>query len=584
MPVYARRDIGQPDVWYVGSHSYCDGNAGAVDPTGRLDNLFAQRLDLEFTNVKQLSVAGSRLTVEGASQGGWATFWRVTSSHKFANTRGFPYVGEGGAFLGVWGINDLGTLGGATTQIRAAYVHAVRAVISRWRASFYAEDTAVSGKLVPTYGGTWTPETLQHDKASSGTWRYTVANGATVTLTLPADYQGEPVVMNFPGRPGANGGTITFTGTALTGKPELNSTISTNDVMPGATLSQCPVVKRITSLTAANAGQTIIATTSSNVGVIYYDGAWLESLAPPPVIWCNIARIPAAGYSTSYPSWTAQTGSHDLDVQNLNADVAAMISAEFDGMVQVADIDAALAKDATNFWDNLHPNERGAALCADAIEDAVGRLTPSRMQFGRTGHMAVPAQKSAAVRVPSRSGFWYSPESSLRTTYTAVAGHQFAYPFYITESRTAWDNWGVEITTASATTPGTARIGIYRDTNFSGYPDVLLQEITVSAALSMGTTTGSKTTNAGGYIWRPNPGLYWLVVKIETIGSATNVYSAMTGPNRWIPQPTAAGLFNPGNYIGYQHTGQASGIMPSTYPISGALVSTGPAVMMRRTT
>ena len=580
MPVYTRKDLGQPDVWYIGSHSYCDGNAGAVDPTGRLDNLFAQRLDLEFTNVRQLSVAGSRLLIEGASQGGWGTFWRVTSPQKFSNLRGGPYVGEGGALLGVWGINDLGTLGGATTQLRAAWVHVVRSVISRWRASFYAEDTAASGKLVPTFGGTWTSETTQFDRASNGSWRYHATTGGTVTITLPSDYAGEPVAMCFTGRPGTNGGTVTFSGTA-----GVTGTISTNDVMPAATLSNVPVIKRVTNLTSANAGQTIIATVTANVGIVYYDCAWLESLTPPPVIWCNIARLPNAGYTASYPSWTAQTGSFDSDVQAFNSDVAAMIASEFDGMVQIADIDGKLNKDATLFWDNLHPNERGAALCADAIEEAVGRLTLTRPQYGNTGHMSVPAQKSAALRIPTRSGFWYAPDCTSRTTYTAVAGHLFAYPFYITESRTAWDNWGVNVTTANSTTGGTIRFGIYRDTNYSGYPDVLLQEITVSGALSMGTTTGSKTSNGGGYIWRPNPGLYWLVLKVETIGSAAAFATdAMTGPNQWIPQATTAGAFNPGTYIGYQLTGQATGAFATTFPTGGAQVSTGPALMMRRTT
>jgi len=577
MPVFSRKNIGRPDVWYICSHSYCDGNAGAVDPTGRLDNIFAQRFDLEFTNVRQLSVAGSRLLVEGANQGGWATFWRITSGQKFSNLRGAPYVGEGGALLTVWGINDLGSLGGATTQIRAAYVHATRAIISRWRASFIAEDTAVSGKLVPTYGGTWTAESSQQDRASGGTWRYHATTGGTVTITLPSDYDGEPVVMCFIGRMGNNGGTVTFSGTA-----GVTGTISTNDIMPAATLTNCPVVKRVTNLTSANAGQTIIATVTANSGLVYYDCSWLEAKSPPPVIWANIARLPNAGYTASYPSWTAQTGSHDSDVNAVNADVASMIGSEFDGMVQIADIDNKLGpKTASLFWDNLHPNERGAAMCADAVEEAVERLTPSGL-YGLAGQMSVPAQKSAALRIPSRAGFWYAPEHAARTTYTAVAGHMFAYPFYITESRTSWTNWGVEVTTASATTPGTLRIGLYRDTNYQGYPDVNLQELTVSGALSVGTTTGSKTVNAGGYIWRPNPGLYWLVIKIETIGSATNVYSAMTGPNRWIPSPTTGGLFNPGNYIGYQLTGQAAGALPTTYPTGATQVSTGPAVMMLR--
>ena len=582
MPVYARKDIGQPDVWYIGSHSYCDGNAGAVDPTGRLDNLLAQRLDLEFTNVKQLSVSGSRLTVEGASQGGWGTFWRVTSTQKFSSLRGFPYVGEGGAFLGVWGINDLGTLGGATTQIRAAYVHAVRSLISRWRASFYAEDTAASGKLVPTYGGTWTAETGQHDRASAGTWRYHATTGGTVTVTLPSDYQGEPVAMCFIGRPGTNGGTVTFSGTA-----GVTGTISTNDVMPSATLSNVPVIKRVTNLTSANAGQTIIATVTANVGIVYYDCAWLESLAPPPVIWCNIARLPAAGYSGSYPGWTAQTGSLDGDVNAVNSDVAAMIASEFDGMVQVADIDSALAKDATNFWDNLHPNERGAALCVDAIEDAIGRLTPSRMQYGRTAHLAVPAQKAAALRIPSRTGFWYTPEFATKaTSYTPVAGDVFAYPFYITESRTSWTNWGAELVSASAA--GSIRLCLYRDTNYSGYPDVLLQELTVAGALTTGTSAGLKSSNGGGYVWRPNPGLYWLVIKVETAGTSV-VYQTMSGPNRWMPQATTGGLISTntagvvaGAYIGWKVTGQAAGVLPSTFPTGGTLTNVGPYVGMLR--
>jgi hypothetical protein len=566
-----------PDVWSLFSHSYGDGTAGSYDQTGRIDSYLRQALDIEYTNWRKYSIAGSRLTVEGAAQGGWATLWRVSSGAKWP-ARSAPYAPEGGAMIMMHGINDLGTLGGATTQILTAYQHALRACISRWRASVIAENDAATGPLVPTYGGTWTAETAKYDISSSGTERFHATTGGTITLTLPADYAGEPVVMNFIGRAGVNGGIVTFSGTA-----GVTGTITTDNIMPSATLSNCPVVKRVTNLTSANASQTIIATVTQNSGLVYYDCAWLESKAPPPVIVCDVPRLTATGYSTKYASWVAQTASLDGDVQALNTAMASVV-AEFDGMVQTAYMDAKLNKVASLFFDGLHPNETGAAMCADAIMDAVKRLSVNN-SYGSIGQMNVSAQKAGVTRRPIRATTWYAPDAfGARTSYTAVAGDMFAYPFPITEARTQWSNWGVEVTTASATTAGTGRLGIFADYNYSGYPDTNLQEITISAVLSMGTTTGLKTTNAGGFIWRPDPGMYWLVYKVETIGTATNVFSAMQGPNPFLPLPTSAGLWSTGvQAVGYKLTGQATGAFASTFPTGGVVTATGPYVGMLRT-
>lgn len=573
-----------PDVWNMFSHSYGDGNAGALDQTGRIDAYVRQALDIEYSNWRKYAIAGSRLTVEGAAQGGWATLWRVTSYGKWAasGTRAAPYAPEGGAMIMMHGINDLGTLGGATTQIRTAYQHALRACISRWRASVVAENDAATGILQPTYGGTWTAETGKFDISSNGTERFHATTAGTVTVTLPADYAGEPVVFNFIGRPGSQGGVITFSGTA-----GVTGTITTDNIMPSASLSNCPVVRRITNLTSANASQTIIMTVTTNNGLVYYDCAWLESLSPPPVIVCDVPRLTATGYSTKYSSWNAAPvlGSCDADVLALNTDIASVV-AEFDGMVQIAYLDAKLNKTASLFFDGLHPNETGSALCADAILDAIKRLTVKNT-YGVVGQMNVPAQKAAALRRPIRATTWYSPDAyGVRNgTYTAVAGDMFAYPFIITEARTTWSNWACEITTASATTAGTARIGIFADYNYTGYPDTNLQELTISGALSMGTTTGVKTTNAGGFVWRPDPGLYWLAIRIETIGTATNVYAALTGPNPFFAMPTSTGLYSTGlQAVGWKVSGQTVGsAFASTFPTGGVTVASGPYVGMQRT-
>jgi hypothetical protein len=570
-PVYNR-----PDVWNWFSHSYGDGNAGSYDQTGRMDAVFRQMLDIEYGNWRKYAVSASRLCVEGASQGGWATLWRETSGGKFPGKTA-PYTGQGGALAMVFGINDLGTLGGATTQMRTAWQHALRSCISRWRASTIAENDAASGILQPSYGGSWTAETGKHDQASSGTWRWHNTTGGTVTVTLPADYAGEPVVMCFIGRSGTNGGTVTFSGSA-----GVTGTISTNDIMPSVSLSNVPVIKRVTNLTSANASQTIIATVTANSGLVYYDCSWLEAKSPPAVIVANIARLPAGFYTTHYPSWTAQTGSHDSDVAAFNADLAT-VAGEFDGMVQVADIDSKLGAATANFSDGLHPNDLGAGLCADALLDAVTRLTPN-VAYGVASQMNSPAQKSASVRIVTIAPNYYTPQyGAVGTAAVGTAGHMFAQPFYITEANTRWTTWAMEVVGAATTAGWQLRIGIYKDSNYTGYPDVLWQEITVAGVLNTGTTAGVKTTTGGGYIWRPDPGLYWLVSKIEVIGTGgTPTLRWVNGPSDHLPQVTTAGSVNSANYVAWRLTGQSAGVMPSTFPTGAALQTTCPALAMLR--
>jgi hypothetical protein len=577
--LYPRATYPQTDVWAFFSHSYGDGTAGSFDQSGRIDSYFRQAMDIEYTNWRKFSKAASRLTIEGASAGGFGTFLRQTSGGKFPG-KVYPYASEGGGLVIVHGINDIGTLGGATTQITTAFGEALRMCISRWRASTIKEETDAS----VAFGGTWTLDTGMVDRASGSGVRYHNTTAGTVTITLPSDYKGEVVGVSFTGRNGANGGTVTFTGTSGT-----TGTLITNNVMPSGSLSACGMVKRFTNLTSANAGQTIICTVTANSGLVYFDDWWLEAKSPGPVIIANVPRLPSGQYTVNYPSWTFQTASFDGDVAALNA-VITSVCGEFDAMVQIADFDGKLAADATLFKDGLHPNETGAALCADALREAVLRLTPNGA-FGLTAQFNPSAAKAAPVRRPTVAGQWYSTDflsAGAVTVGTApTAGDMYAYPFPITEARTTWDLWGTELAAVGTAYTTNLRFGFFSDYNMTGYPDLNLQEITAGGVLAVTTAggVGLKSSNGGGFVWKPDPGLYWLVFKFDAVSGTTPMtFSFITGPGRYMPQVANTGLVSTviGRAVGWKLTGQAAGAFPSTFPSGATLTNTGPYLGMRR--
>src|SRR5208282_5264362 len=86
------------------------------------------------------------------------------------------------------------------------------------------------------------------DQSSNGYVYYGSTVGNSITITLPSDYNGEPVVTGFICNGGATGGTVTYTGTA-----GVTGTTYTGNVMLAASLNVAYLCRRITGLTAANA-------------------------------------------------------------------------------------------------------------------------------------------------------------------------------------------------------------------------------------------------------------------------------------------------------------------------------------------
>jgi hypothetical protein len=313
-------------------------------------------------------------------------------------------------------------------------------------------------------------------------------------------------------------------------------------------------------------------------GGVGFDAWWLEADNPGPVIVCNVARLTTAGYA-GYPSWSGSQAGADADVNNFNADLLAVV-AEFGSMVQIADLDTALAKGVppagapagvttTICPDGVHPNEYGAARCADAVIAAVRTLYPEG-PLGDAAYLNTDAPLAAGMRLPRQSGQWCIPEIGAwdATAYTAVAGHMFAIPVVVTEGRERWIGLQVEQINAPATSGSSIRWAVYDDVLWSGYPCCLITELTGGGALALGTTTGMKQSPAsgGGSLNQPlDPGLYWLVAKIDALGTTASQLRAINGPSPYLPAAAwVAGT--PGKAMAWQLTGQSAGVLPGTFP------------------
>lgn len=550
-----------PDFWTTGGHSYMNVSYGQFYQTGRLDALTRAALDVEPSNWRGLAKDGAKLTYEGAAQGGWNRMMQFITRPQ----RGAPYAADGGAYILCWGINDIGNSAGTQTEIRNAFKQALRAVLSRCRSSVVFENDFLIGTRV-AYTGGFGLATATNEFSSGSTVHLTSATSATVTMTLPSDYNGETVAIQFIANAGAFGGTITWSGTA-----GVTGTTSTSNVIASATAQHLPVVKRITNLTAANAGQTIVGTVSAldASGSVLFDSWWLEATNPPLILLCNVARLTTAGYAL----YTNVIG--DTEVTNLNSDIST-IQAEFDQLVKIADIDSALNKVVGNYFDGLHPNEVGSAKCVDAILDALNSVVPSDTKYP-TLTLNNSSPRAGALRRPRVSGNYYSVEASnVASTIAPAVGDMFAAPFEVTEGREKWIRMATRLAVAGSVA-GTIRWGIYDDPLWSCYPQTLVQELTSAAALSLGTVAGivqSPTSGTGSISLPADPGLYWLCWKQITTGTGQTI-DALVGPDRFciMPQLNPTTLATISAPVAYFLSGQGTTAFPSRFPLTGTTIT-----------
>lgn len=222
-------------------------------------------------------------------------------THYTGGTITMSFVGQGGDYdilTNVGGINNLVT--SLTISSASSFPSSLNYVIQ-----IDSEQMLVTG--------------------GQGTTTLTVTRGVNGT-SAASHAQNAPVYMPISG--GTNTIKVNFTGTAsgATGSLDLQS--------PGLNMSPVAMVKRFTC-TAADAGKTIRATvagkiTNDTYSYIQFDSVWLETQYPAPVVLENLARF---GYPLGY-AYVTQQQFIDFNTEITN------IKNEFDGAVQIADVDA----------------------------------------------------------------------------------------------------------------------------------------------------------------------------------------------------------------------------------------------------
>jgi hypothetical protein len=629
MPVTPSTSKTEPHAIWLAGHSFLATTVGVLDQRYRIDSFLRGIFNIQAGNTTNRAISGSVLVHDWTanlpqSYGAYPVILQQIVRPTLGNG---PYYGHVAAAGYVWGVNDLGnvpTTGGAAgmTQITAAFIHAMRSMISRHRASATYEDTwtGSAGQLQVAYGSNWTTAggTSSFSSGTSIRGCSSTTTNNVITVTLPSDYKGEPVAFGFIGQSSGGGwgaaqtagfgGTVTFGGTALTtgnagGASASNgATFTTSNIVPVGT-THVPLVFRVNDLDATAAGKTITITcTAVDTGSgakVYYDYCQLESLRPPAVVVGNIARSIAGSTSLGYGSyssfWTggnsywkgqATPGSTgDADVAAANAALVAMV-AEFDGRVRIADLDSAIGGNLAllNPGDQIHPNVDGARAAADAMARAF-RLA---MVANDTSATETPFPGGGALRIgrttSARPGAqqWYTPDHSAvstlstATTPAMAAGDMFAMPFYVSEMTDRFDLAQLEAT-AAPSVAGTFRVGLYDDEDVSGYPGVMIFEASSGGAVSSGTTAGFKATP--GFTWPLDFGLYWWVVKLETVGTGL-IWRAVQGPSMWLPEAATAGLT--AGTAAWKIAGQAAGVLPAQFPASAAPTVLAPKLWVRR--
>jgi hypothetical protein len=586
--VVTPRAVQNPDFWRVYGHSWFNFQTGpSGDQTGRVDSLVRGALDIEWGHWRNYAINGAQATRSGRSTGGWARVLNRSAPplQSSGARRVAPYAPDSGGTLVCYGINDMGIYGGNLAAVQESYVDAMRAIISRSRASaaFPVTDSAFA------YGAGFTSNAAGLDLGQATTDRMaTTTTSATITFTIPADYTGETIAFGFLKRPDQTGGVVTFSGTA-----GVTGTFDTQNVqggIPAAQFNNSYTVKRLTQLTSANAGQTIIMTltTLDASGTVFFDGAWFESETPGAVIVINIAKSYASAgvgyYLSTYNTWsstgTRSEANMDSDVATTNAALATMVG-EFDSMVQIADVQE-LIKSPLLTSDGIHPNERGAAPIVDAIIAARDRLAPAPTAWGRSLSYNTPAPRAAQIRRPrtTAGSAWYGSDFTTPSgTGLAVpaSGTLWAVPFVVTEAREIFTQIGIDVVAAGTVAP-VIRWGVYDDPDWSGYPGeiIALTNATTTTAKTMALATGLQSSTFI-FQWPVDPGLFWLAIKSDTQGTG-QTWRAQTGQSPFMPQ-RATGVGTNLN-CGWQVTGQGTTDLIGTFPTGATLIQTAPLIQL----
>ena len=507
---------------FVGGHSYTDQVAGVSETHTwgtdyNVDQSMIKRvysmLGINESVVRHVGVTSSIL-LRGTTAGGWVTILRAINPTRVRA----PYTSRNGLCMGFWGINDLNTYG-SSSQYRTAYIHALRTVISRFRAAAVFENDSSTVTYDGSGGSHWST-TASTTINSGDNYATTSTASDTFTIAVPSSFEGGVIAIGLIGASSTTGGTVSFTVDAVSAGSISTSNITADGHRTG-------MVHRLTGLSSG--AHTIVGTVSAldGGGSVQFDYWQIETPYGNPVIVANIAKLNT--YSGS------GVGASDSEVVTWNAAIDTMV-AEFSSPIAVANIQDLLQATGRLAADTIHPSETGAMYIAEAVRQAY-------IKTGGTLHdFATPVSFNAQSSIPMMP---LAPVAA--TTYIAQTGLYAGTAFAMVQNQTYYVPILIQApcvistisllnVTIAGGTGTTIRMGIFLD--HKGVPRVVLVDGGTVAA----TSTGIKSITFATPVKIQVPGIYWLAAVAQTTSSTTMpTSSALAGSDPRVYAPSVLG-------------------------------------------
>lgn len=322
---------------------------------------------------------GDELTKQGSSKstlkGSGVAFLQ---KYTLVRPRG-PYMAELPFINLNWSKNDIGAFGPVNEQFLKHWRDVLFTLVCRARVGHVQEDNNASGPMPPTFTGTWAEQAETKTNSGAG-YHYTTEVGALVKMTVPADYDGQAVTLQFLGNGtstywleveilvnGKSVGTFTNKERFASGNTAVTPygvRIAPADVRTGAGITEIA--------TGLAASATIEAKVKALSGRAIFDCAYIEATPSPLVMVSDSLRCPSYAL---YPDGGWPYTPTDADVEAQNAGSQAVCNLFVDGRVIKDGADPVVNKGGT-WLNSVHPYERTCARIAQLMYERL------RSRFG----------------------------------------------------------------------------------------------------------------------------------------------------------------------------------------------------------
>ncbi len=337
---YARR---MPHIegvsWYAYGHSYL-----AADSRNSVGSRYITRL-------QQTHLPGS---LANRAVGG--NYMQSTSNLVVGNGASTWVVGGKGLVIVDATANDILWHGTSAVQ-RVGYEHTLRAVLATLSAGQRIEETDAGW----TYTGTWTAVgTNANLSGGNANLSPGTASNEQVTRTFTGT-ECTLMTVGFDATTNHDVGELVIDGTVVASQ-------DTGGVCNAGAINYINLPIRVTSL--ASGSHTLIwRRKNTRAGNIWLDSLLLPSAAPPTIVVVKQPYLTTAGYTAG----GIGSPGNDATVDQYNA-IISRVAAEFSNAMVA---DPTVGWDKTTMWgsDGYHPNDRGMAHYAAAIETALSATT-----------------------------------------------------------------------------------------------------------------------------------------------------------------------------------------------------------------